>query len=180
MGMLGASTIVLYLAFWGGLSKRFPKAREWLRRMPKGELLEKSLDSCRQFGRHRAFLLKSVAISLLINAVVVWQVSILANGLGMEVSAASIFFIVPIIICVSALPITPGGFGVRENLYVAMFGEVGLAKTPAFSLSLLANTPTLVWNLVGGAVYVGLKKREHLEEVTRAEPQAEDAPNSPD
>jgi uncharacterized protein (TIRG00374 family) len=171
--MLGASTVVLYLAFWGGLSKRFPQARVWLRRLPKGELLEKSLDSCRQFGRHKTFLFKSIAISLVINAVVVLQVSVLASGLGLKVSSGALFLIVPMIVCVSALPITPGGFGIRENLYVLMFGEIGLAETQAFSLSLLANAPTLFWNLVGGAVYVGLKKSEHLEEVTRA--QADDA-----
>lgn len=169
LGMLVASTIILYLAFWGGLSKRLPQARAWLRQLPKGDLLEKSLDSCRQFGRHKAFLVKSVGISLLINIVVVLQASVLAEGLGLEIAPGMVFFIVPMIICVSALPITPGGFGVRENLYVLMFGEAGLAKTPALSLSLLANTPTLVWNLVGGAVYVGLKKRENLVEVTRAE-----------
>jgi glycosyltransferase 2 family protein len=176
LAMLAASTAILYLAFWGGLSKRLPQARPWLRRMPKGELLEKSLDSCRQFGRHKTFLLKSVAISLLVNIAVVWQASILADGLRLGIPLASISFIVPMIICVSALPITPGGFGVRENLYVLMFGEAGLAKTPALSLSLLANTPTLLWNLVGGIVYIGLKNREHLEEVTRPDPQNDKTP----
>jgi uncharacterized membrane protein YbhN (UPF0104 family) len=57
LAMLGGLTVVLGLAFWGGVSKSFPRARERLRRLPKGELLERALDSCRQFGKQKSFLL---------------------------------------------------------------------------------------------------------------------------
>ena len=56
LAMLGGLSVVLGLAFWGGVSKRFPQAREHLRRLPKGELLERALDSCRQFGKQKSFL----------------------------------------------------------------------------------------------------------------------------
>jgi uncharacterized membrane protein YbhN (UPF0104 family) len=46
------------------------------------------------------------------------QVLVLAWGLKLDVAALPLFVIVPIIICISALPITPSGLGVRENLYV--------------------------------------------------------------
>jgi hypothetical protein len=45
LAMLAALSVVLGLAFWGGVSKRFPRARHQLRRLPKGELLERALDS---------------------------------------------------------------------------------------------------------------------------------------
>ncbi|MEO7676167.1 MAG: lysylphosphatidylglycerol synthase transmembrane domain-containing protein, partial [Verrucomicrobiota bacterium] len=167
LSMLAACSAVLGIAFWGGLSKRFADGRVWLRKIPKGELLERSLDSCRQFGRHRAFVLKSIALSMALNAVCVLQVITLARGLDLNISSVALFVMVPIIICISALPITPSGLGVRENLFVLMLAapEINIPATSALSLSLLTYAGSLFWSVIGGVVYVGLKKREHLEEV---------------
>lgn len=180
--MLGGLSVVLGVAFWGGVSRRFPRARHWLRKLPKGELVERSLDSCRQFGKHKRFLLKTVAISGVINTVSVLQVLVLGAGLGLSISPAAMFVIVPIVFCISALPITPSGLGVRENLFVLMLAIPGIGlpktatlaaitsfKTSALSLSLLAYASSLFWSLVGGVVYLGLKQKEHLEEVTHPE-----------
>ena len=170
LSMLVACTAILGVAFWGGLSKRFSKGRQWLRKLPKGELLERSLDSCRQFGRHRVFVLKSIMLSMALNAVCVLQVITLAKGLGLTISPVALFVMVPIIICISALPITPSGIGVRENLFVLMLAapEIDIPATSALSLSLLTYAGSLFWSVIGGAVYVGLKEKEHLEEVTHA------------
>ena len=172
--MLVAATVGLYLAFWGGVSKRWPRARVWLRRLPKGELLERSLDSCRQFGRHKMFLLKAVAISLAVNMVAVLQVVVVAYGLGMDLRTMDLCLIVPVVICISALPITPAGLGVRETLFVRLLAApmIGASATAALSLSLVTYSASLFWSLVGGGVYLGIKKKQHLEEVTHADPNA--------
>jgi hypothetical protein len=169
--MFGGLSVVLSVAFWGGVSRRFPRARHWLRKLPKGDLLEKSLDSCRQFGKHRRFLLKTIAVSMVVNTVWVLQVWVLAAGLGLSISPSELLVIVPMVFCISALPITPSGLGVRENLFVLMLAipEIGVPKTSALSLSLLAYASSLFWSLVGGAVYLGLKEKEHLAEVTHVE-----------
>jgi len=169
--MLAGASGVLFLAFWGGVSQRFPHARTWLRKLPKGELFERSIDSCRQFGKRRGFLLKTMLISLLINVVVVLQSTVLAGALGLEVDSVALWLIVPMVVCISALPIAPGGgTGVREYLYIFILGCLAppVGKTLALSLSLLSYAPTLFWNLAGGVVYLGLKKRERLQEVTHA------------
>ena len=145
--------------------KRFPRARIILRRFPKGELLEKSLDSCRQFGRAKDYLLKCVLISVVLNTVWVWQVITLASGLDLVVPSVALFVIVPIIFCISALPITPSGLGVRESLFVVMLAALGVPRASALSLSLLAYAASLFWSLVGGVVYAGLKEKQHLGEV---------------
>jgi hypothetical protein len=186
--MLAALSIVLSLAFWGGVSKRLPRARHYLRRLPKGELLERSLDSCRQFGKEKTFLAKAIALSLVVNIVCVLQIYVLGRGLDMGVTFTAMLMIVPIITCIAAVPITPNGLGLRENLYVIMLaailvpGPVALlpslpasqesqeliakARTAALSLSLLASAEGIFWSLIGGVVYMGLRQKEHLAEVT--------------
>jgi len=167
--MLGGASVALGVAFWGGVSKRFPRARQWLRKFPKAELLERSLDSCRQFGRTRGFKTRTLGLSILVNLACVLQMMVLSAGLGTRVSLLSWMVIVPMIFCISALPITLSGLGVRENLFVMMLAvpEIGVPRTTALSLSLLAFAGTLFWSLVGGVVYLGMKKKEHLEEVTQ-------------
>src|SRR5690242_9933752 len=54
--MMGGCGGVLVLSFWGGVSRTWPRARRWLRRVPKGETGERALEACRQFGRERLFL----------------------------------------------------------------------------------------------------------------------------
>src|SRR5665213_1409828 len=166
LAMLVALSVVLALAFWGGVSRRFPKARHYLRMLPKGIFLEKSLDSCRQFGREKEFLVKSVLLSLGLNIIWVLQVAVLGFGLDLSISFTALLVIVPIIFCISALPITPNGLGVRENLFVLMLAVIAVPRTSALSLSLLASAEGLFWSLIGGVIYLSVRQREHLSEVT--------------
>jgi uncharacterized membrane protein YbhN (UPF0104 family) len=72
------------------------------------------------------------------------------------------------IFCISALPLTPNGLGVRENLFVLMLAVINVPKTGALSVSLIASAQGLFWSLVGGLIYMGLRQKEHLSEVTQA------------
>ena len=168
--MLLACGAITGFSFWGGVSRGWPEARAWLRRLPKGEVLERSLGACRLFGRQPGFLAREMGVSMALNAACVLQILALVRGLHLEVSLTALFVIVPVIICISALPITPSGLGVRENLYVLMLTvpEIHVEATQAFSLSLLAYAGSLIWSIIGGVVYACLKERHHLSEVTSA------------
>jgi hypothetical protein len=159
---------VLALAFYGGLSRLWPGARPVLRKLPKGVHLERSLDACRHFGRSNLFLTRAFAISMIVNLLCVLQMVVLADGLGVSVPKVVWLVMVPMIICISSLPITPSGLGVRENLFVWMLAvpEVGVAPTNALTLSLLMFGGGIFWSLIGGIIYLTVKDREHLEEVT--------------
>jgi len=174
--MLACGTLA-GLAFWGGLSRRWPQARSWLRRLPRGDLLERSLDSCRRFGREPVFLAQALTISMALNMASVLQVMFLAWGMRLNISPLALCVIVPMIICISALPITPSGLGVRENLYVLMLTapQINVTATQALSLSLLAYAGSLLWSLLGGLVYASLKETHHLREIAQAEPTAGNA-----
>ncbi len=165
LAMLAGCTAVMILAFRGGVSKRWSGARAWLRRLPKGAHLERSLESCRRFGQERFFVSRTLAVSMALNAMCVLQLWVLSRGLGLDVSLISLLVIVPVVICISALPITPSGLGVRENLFVHMLSApISVDPTKALSLSLLAYAGSLFWSLIGGIVYLALKDKHHLAE----------------
>ncbi len=169
VAMFAGCALLVALAFWGGLSKALPQARPWLRRLPKGDLLERCVDASRLFGQRPAFLLETLALSMAINAACVLQIVTLAGGLGLKIELLDLFVIVPVVVCISALPITPSGLGLRENLYVLMLAvpEINVGATQALSLSLLAYAGSLLWSVVGGGVYATLKESQHLAEVAR-------------
>lgn len=162
---------VLVLALRGGVSRGLPQARAWLRRLPKGDFLERLRDSLKPFGNDWKFLLKSLSVSLLLCGVCVLHVQSLAWGLGLEVSLRHLFAIVPMITCMVVLPLTPSGLGVRENLFVLMLAVplIGVEHTAALSLSLLCTAGSLFWSLIGGAVYLGLRSRHQLDALVRPE-----------
>ena len=85
----------------------------------------------------------------------------LASGLGIMVPAGTLWYIVPAVVSVAALPVTPSGLGVRENLFVWLLTVPALGVKPgaALSLSLLGYTVNLAWSAVGGIVYLLMPDR---------------------
>ena len=166
LGMTLAGTVFVLLAFRGGVSRRWSGARAWLRRLPKGEWLERSLESCRKFGQERGFFTRALALSMLLNFLCVIQFWVLSYGLGMQVPLLALCMVVPTVICIAAVPIFPGGLGVRESLLVYLLSvpAIHADATKSLSLSLLAYAGSLFWSLVGGVVYAAFKHKHHLGE----------------
>lgn len=177
IAMLAACTVIAFLAFRGGVSKKFGGARDWLRRLPQGERIDRLLESCREFGRQPLFLTRTLGVSMALNAFCVFQVLVLCWGLQIKVPVLAMFLIVPIIICISAIPITPAGLGVRENLFVFLLAgpTLGVPPTLALAVSLLAYAGSLFWSIVGGFVYVAFKDKHHLTAADLEKNEAEPA-----
>jgi uncharacterized protein (TIRG00374 family) len=162
--MLLACGGFMVLAFRGGLSHTWPRARAWLRNLPKGELLDRTLNACRVFGRDPGLLGATIGLSMLLNVICVFQFAALARGLDLELSLWHLFLVVPVVICIASLPITPSGLGLRENLFVVLLAHplMGAPATSALSLSLLAFAGSLTWSLLGGVVYLTFRDRHRL------------------
>ncbi len=98
----------------------------------------------------KAFLL-SIPAHLLIFSTFYFAARAFSAGLGI----LSVFCVMPIVSAVTALPISLGGAGVREGLFMTLFGR--LYHTPkeiAMSISISGFLMVVVWSLVGGLVYL--------------------------
>jgi glycosyltransferase 2 family protein len=177
LGMTVAATVFMFLAFRGGVSKAWGGARHYLRKLPKGAWLERTLDSCRSFGRDRFFVTRTVSMSVLLNVGCVLQFLALSWGLNLRVQPMAYFLVVPIIVVIAAVPISPSGLGLRENLFVHLLGiaAIGVPATEALSLSLLSFGGSLFWSIIGGIVYLLFKHKHHLDEKELAESEEDSA-----
>src|SRR4029079_5821017 len=167
LAMTAGCAVFIFLSFWGGVSKGIPGARDWLRRLPKGEMLERSIEAFREFGRDKTFLLRVFPISTAANLVCILHFLVLIWGFHLHAPALAIAAIVPIVTCISTLPITPSGLGVRENLYVWFLGHsaIGIPYAESLLISLIGFGTSLFWSAVGGFLYMTVKEKEHLREI---------------
>ena len=79
----------------------------------------------------------------------------LGLSLGVELRVRDYFTVFPVITVLSSLPLTPGGLGVREGLFVELLNTLGVSAAKALPLSLLTYLGGLAWSLLGGLVFLG-------------------------
>jgi glycosyltransferase 2 family protein len=82
----------------------------------------------------------------------------LALGLGVGLSPRDAFVLVPASLLIAMVPISLGGWGVREVVFIEAFGLVGIASANALVLSMLYGLIGLVTGLVGGFIWVAERK----------------------
>ena len=167
IAMTAACSGFIVISFWGGVTKTFPRAREWMRKLPKGAELERSIEAFREFGRDKTFFLRVLPVSLAANGLCVVLVMFLVWGFGLTAPIDALALAVLVATCISSLPITPSGLGVRENLYVMFLAAapIGIGPAEGLLISLVGYSTSLFWSMIGGLVYLVVRDKEHLKEI---------------
>jgi len=104
--------------------------------------------------------------SLLFNGLLIVEAVLVSRALGLAVPAGLFFLFVPVTAAALLVPISIAGLGVRESLYVTLFGQVGLSAAQAAALSLAIYSLDVSMGLIGGLVYLvaglsGLRPARH-------------------
>lgn len=102
----------------------------------------------------RAALVRALAVSLVFNLIQTLAALLIARALNLEISFWTLLVFVPIATVSLLLPITVGGLGVREGIYLILFAQIGIGETAATAFSLAVYSVDVVAGLVGGAVYL--------------------------
>jgi hypothetical protein len=94
----------------------------------------------------------SVGISFVFQAVVILVVFLNAKALAHDVPVSALAVFVPLISLAGMLPLSVNGLGIREALYLLLFGQIGIPADVAVSMALLYAVVTLTASLPGGIV----------------------------
>lgn len=86
-------------------------------------------------------------------------VYIMAQSLGLEITVLDCLMLVPPVILIVAIPVSIGGWGVRETAMVTAFGLVGVPNEGALVLSILVGLVGLAISLPGGLVWLLSRER---------------------
>ncbi len=97
-------------------------------------------------------------LSFLLQLNVILYYYVIALSLGINLSFIYFCLFVPVILVISMLPISISGLGIRENAFALFFAPLiqppEVAFAAAVSLSLLGYIVQVVFNSIGGVVYM--------------------------
>lgn len=99
----------------------------------------------------------------------------MSESLGVGISLADLFFIVPVASVIQGIPIAPAGWGIGEAAYGALIGKFGavtmpqipdaeqIMRTRGVALSVIHRVQGAMWSLLGGLAIM-IDRREHPSE----------------
>lgn len=106
------------------------------------------------FKDKKGIVLKAILISAVIQILGFLSVALLAYAMGEHIPLYMYFVFLPIVITITTLPISISGIGVREGIFVLLFGLIGVRPETATSLSLAWFFSSFVGGLPGLAFYI--------------------------
>jgi len=109
-------------------------------------------------------LAKTLSLGVLTHLNISLFVFVLSLAVQMNVTWLDCLVLVPPVLLITTIPISVGGWGVRENAMIIAFGLIGVPEASALALSVLAGLLGLAVSLPGGLVW--FYGREHQQGLT--------------
>jgi len=115
---------------------------------------DRALEAVALLARRPSLLTSAFVLSFVIQALAIVTTFALAAPLDTTVELHWYAVIVPFVTLVTLLPVSIGGAGLRESLYVGLLGAVGMRSDVALSLSLSVFAVSMAWAAVGGLIFL--------------------------
>jgi glycosyltransferase 2 family protein len=106
--------------------RNHPWTEKLFEKLPGGHLLRKVYDAIHAFRSGKTQFLWGIVLSLIVQSGFVVLFYIIAPYLGYDnVTLPAIFFVFPLGLIASAIPVSPGGVGVGQAMFLALFTWYG-------------------------------------------------------
>jgi len=116
--------------------------------LPVAKHIRAASDAVSHYRRHSRGLAAAGALTAVAQILGIGSVALVGMGLGLTVPWCAYFAYVPLVMIISALPITPGGIGVMEELYLLYFAASGTSSS-ILALAILVRAVLLCGALPG-------------------------------
>jgi uncharacterized membrane protein YbhN (UPF0104 family) len=125
------------------------------------------------YFRNPLGVLPAIGLSIAFQALLAGAQWLLALGLGLNLSLASFLLVVPLAGALSSLSLTPAGLGLREAVYLVLFGMIGLGHNDAVALGLLYFALITIISLSGSVAFISTgftpRARERIDQLETSE-----------
>ena len=158
-GLLGALALGA-LVFFSHRVRRVLRVDDWAERLPGGQLLSRVDQAIFMYRYHKLTLLWAILLSFGSQLAIQFVVVLFAHAFhvttraGLPLPLADYLVVLPVGFIVSAVPIFPGGWGLRETAFAVAFHFVGVDRNPAVALSVMAGMMMALWSLLGGVYFL--------------------------
>lgn len=155
LGMNLLTAIVLVILFNIHHFQHWTLLRRIMNHRIVGPIIKRTLISVFLYRRKKGVLLKTCVLSLVIHLLTIVEFYCLGRSFQIHLGLIAYLTVIPMILAIAALPITPGSLGIREGLVVALFGALGIGITQSLPLSLMFYLISVIWSLFGGIIFLG-------------------------
>lgn len=155
-------TLMLLLGFSdrfydsGWMFKKFGK-------LPYGKGVVESYEAVHAYCTKLTVIGKAVILSMVLQLSSVLFFYVVGNSMGIHMSLGSYMFLVPLGFVASSLPITPGGIGIGQMAFFALFNAyLGTQSQLGPNSITLYQIICFVFGLGGGYIYLTTKQHEPI------------------
>jgi len=106
----------------------------------------------------------TLGLALVYHAMQVLAVVLVARAVGLRAPLGALALFVPLANLAGMVPVTVSGVGMREAVYVFLFGLIGISQSEALSVGLLGTLLVVVNGLVGLPAFMSLRLRRNPPE----------------
>lgn len=103
-----------------------------------------------KYAEDTKLVVRAVVLGVLFQLSIVWLTFILAESMNIHISPLDWFWIFGVVSVAVLIPITIGGLGVRESIFVSLLGFFAVAPVQALTLSFSIFAIQAITALVGG------------------------------
>jgi len=139
------------------VSKRFLEIFSRLGMLRSIESHARKLHAAFQLAsRSPMLILKTMLLSFLFHTVTVVNVLAAALAVGwLDVPVSDLFVVLPIILLIGSIPISPSGLGIQEGAFMVFLTALGATPAEALGIGLLLRAKVYVLALAGGLFWLG-------------------------
>jgi len=143
----------------------------FLSKLPMQKQVQHAIQVMRIYKRRPALVIWALVITFPVHITVVISAMLAGMAFGLPLPLLYYFVVVPVVVLVGAIPISPQGAGVMEFFAIHLTRQYGTTVGQAFALTMAIRLVQMAWNLTGGVfVFRGgyhapsTKEQEELEQ----------------
>lgn len=119
-------------------------------RIPMQARVQRIVDVVRAYRKKPLLILGAMLITFPVHIVVVVSAMLAGTAFDLPISLPYYFTLVPVVVLVAALPLSPQGAGVMEAAAYFLSSPQGATVNQALALTMSIRFATMIWNLFGG------------------------------
>ena len=117
----------------------------------------------------KLLLVKGLLWSVLFHALTVVNTYVAARAVGWDSpSMTGLFVVVPLVLLVSMVPITPNGVGIQEGAFVFLLERIGGTRAQGLGVGIVLRAKVMLIALVGWAIWLSMGRSKAGQESAEA------------
>jgi len=152
--LLLAAILGLFILFRRNLFESWPLFKKFEQHSRFGKFIHHGYNVLYFYRTHPRILLGATIYSLLNIFFLTLAAYFFGRSLDIQISLIPYLAFFPVITVFTAIPVTPGGLGIREGLFATMFIAAGIPTFRAIPLSFLVYLGGVVCSLFGGILFL--------------------------